>query len=161
MKNPFTKGMSIVEIVIASAIIAVCVTGIVGAIQIYLKIVYQNSRQSQAVLLLSEAAEALQFLKDESYSAQISNKTPGTNYYLLWNGSDYELKTTPVSLPFGIVRKINFEEVRRDSTDQIVSSGGTVDSQTKKAIIEITWPYKDEIKTLKSEVLLHNIYEKN
>ena len=46
------RGISIVEIIVASAIIAISVVGIVGAIQIYLKIVHQNTRETQAVFRL-------------------------------------------------------------------------------------------------------------
>lgn len=159
MKYSFIKGISIVEIVIAAGIIAVSVTGIAGAIQIYSKIVYQNTRQAQAVISLDEGAEAIQYLRDVSFDTEIDSTTLGQEYSIYWNGTGYELGTTTILLPYDMTRTVTFSEVRRDSSDQIVLSGGTVDSNTKKATITITWPYKDEIKTLTSQMLVHNTYE--
>jgi Tfp pilus assembly protein PilV len=158
-KNSFSKGITIVEIVVAAGIIAVSVIGIIGAIQVYLKIVFQNTREAQAVLLLDETAEAIQYLRDEGFDEHIANKDLNTEYSIYWNGSGYEFGTGTIALPYEMTRTVSFDEVRRDSSDQIVTSGGTVDDDTRKAIITITWPYKDEVKTLSSEVLIHNIYE--
>lgn len=159
MKNSFIKGISIVEIVIAAAIIAVSVTGIFGAIQIYLKIVQQNAHKAQAVLLLDETSEAIQYLRDEGYDSYIASNSFNTEYSIFWNGSGYELGTSTITLPYQMSRTVRFEEIRRDSSDQITSSGGTVDSDTRKVIITINWPYKGEIKTISSEMLIHNTYE--
>lgn len=159
MKNSFIKGISIVEIVIAAGIIAVSITGIVAAIQVYLKIVHQNTRESQAVLLLDETAEALQYLRDVSYQTNAADIPTNTLYTIFWNGTSYELATSTITLQYDMTRTVTFEDVYRDNSDQIVSSGGTKDYNTKKAGITITWPYKDETKILSSELLLHNIYE--
>lgn len=158
MKNSFIKGISIVEIVVASGIIAVSVVGIVGAIQIYLKIVYQNTRETQAVLLLDETSDAIQSLRDESFSENFADTSSDEDYTIFWNGTGYEIGTSTISLPYDMNRTINFENINRDSSDQIVSSGGTNDSNTKKAIINISWPYKGETKSIISEMLIHNIY---
>jgi Tfp pilus assembly protein PilV len=159
MKNSFIKGISIVEIVIAAGIIAVSVVGIVGAIQIYLKVVYQNTRETQAVLLLDETAETLQYFRDKDFEENIANKNIGESYTIFWNGTGYEFATSTITLPYNMTRTVVFESVRRDSSDQLVSSGGSIDTDTKKAVITISWPYKEETKTLTSELLLHNIYE--
>ncbi|MEY4440793.1 MAG: hypothetical protein RLY49_419 [Candidatus Parcubacteria bacterium] len=159
MKNSFIKGISIVEIVIAAGIIAVSVTGIVGAIQIYLKIVHQNAREAQAVLVLDETAEALQYLRDEGYSTNIESNPLNTEFSIFWNGSGYELGTSTITLSYEMTRTIQFEEVRRDGNDEIVSSGGVVDPDTRKAVITIEWPYQGQTKTISSEMLIHNTYE--
>lgn len=158
MKVSFNKGLSIVEIVIAAGIIATSVIGIVGAIQVYLKIVYANTRETQAVLLLDETAEALQYLRDTSYGSNIATTTASTTYTLYWNGTGYQLATSTISLPYGMSRTILFNTVYRDGSDQIVSSGGSLDTNTKKATINIAWPYKNATTTITSEVLIHNIY---
>jgi Tfp pilus assembly protein PilV len=158
MKISSHKGVSIVEIVVAAGIIATSVIGIVGAIQVYLKIVYANTRETQAVLLLDETAEALQYLRDTSYGSTIASTTANTTYTLYWNGTGYQLATSTISLPYDMNRTILFNSVYRDGSDQIVSSGGTIDSNTKKATINIAWPYKGATTTLSSEVLIHNIY---
>ena len=157
MRNSFARGISIVEIVIASAIIAISVVGIVGAIQIYLKITYQNSRETQAVLLLDETAEALQYLRDDSFSAHIEPLTNGIAYSVFWNGTGYELGSSTITLPYDMTRTVVFSEVERDGSDQIAGSG-SVDEATKKATITIAWPYKGTTETIVSEMLIHDMY---
>lgn len=159
MKNSFIKGISIVEIVIAAGIIAISVTGVVAAIQIYLKIVYQNTRESQAVLLLDETAEALQYLRDASYQTNIADIPTGTPYTVFWDSTIYKLATSTITLQYDMTRTVTFEDVYRDGSDQITVGGGTEDVDTKKATITIAWPYKEETKTLTSELLIHNMYE--
>lgn len=153
------KGISIVEIIIAAGIIGISVVGITGAIQIYLKIVYQNTREAQAVMYLDETAEILQYLRDVSYSTHFENTQSSQEYTVFWNGTGYELATTTITLPYQMNRSIIFSDVERDSSDQIVASGGTLDVGTKKALVTISWPYADETKSIASEVLIHNIYD--
>ena len=157
MRVSSIKGISIVEIVVAAAIIATSVVGIVGAIQVYLKIVYQNARETQAVLLLDETSEALQYLRDDSYSGNIATAVVDDEYTLFWNGTAYELGTSTITLPYDMTRTIVFAEVERDASDQIVVSG-TNDDSTRKATITIEWPYKEEVKTISAEMLIHDMY---
>lgn len=158
MTPSLKRGISIVEIVIASAIIAISVVGIIGAIQVYLKVVYQNTRETQAVLLLDETAEALQYMRDDSFSTHFDSITPGNTYTIFWNASGYELSTSTVMLPYEMTRTVVFLEVERDANDQI-SSSGSVDDDTLKAAITIAWPYKEDLKSITSEMLIHNTYD--
>ena len=159
MKISSLKGITIVEIIIASAILSISIIGIVGAIQIYLKIVHQNAREAQAVLVLDETAEAIQYMRDISFDTHIGSKQPNTQYTIFWNGTGYEFSTSTILLSYEMTSKIMFENVQRDTNDQIVLSGGVTDENTKKAIITISWPYQNDIKILTSEMLIHNIYE--
>lgn len=157
MKFSSRRGISIVEIVVAAAIISISVVGIVGAIQVYLKIVYQNTRQTQAVLLLDETAEAIQSIRDQDYSS-IADLNTNTTYTVFWNGSAYQIGTSPITLQYNMTRTFTLEDIKRNSQDVIVQSG-TIDPNTKKAVITIKWPYKDSQQTLTSEVLIHNLYD--
>jgi hypothetical protein len=152
------KGISIVEIIIASGIIGISVVGIMGAIQVYLKIVYQNTRETQAVLYLDETAEILQYLRDVSYEDNFESVIENQEYTVFWNGTGYQLATTTITLPYEMNRSIQFFDVERDSSDQIVESGGDVDVDAKKALITVSWPYNNEAKSVSAEMLIHNIY---
>lgn len=152
------RGISIVEIIVASAIIAISVVGIVGAIQIYLKIVHQNTRETQAVLLLDESAEALQYMRDDSFGTHFEDLDFDDTYTIYWTGTGYELSTSTVELPYQMTRSVVFSEIERDSND-VISGSGTVDENTIMATITIAWPYKEDQKTLISEMLIHDTYE--
>jgi len=158
MNTSLKRGISIVEIIVAAAIIGVSVVGIVAAIQVYLKVVYQNTRETQAVLLLDETAEALQYMRDDSFTTHFGDINFTDRYTIYWDGSGYELSTSTVSLPYDMTRTVVFGEIKRDSQDQI-STSGTTDTGTLKATVLIEWPYKEEIEELTSETLIHDLYE--
>lgn len=158
MSHKNSKGISIVEIIVASAIVGISVVGIVGAIQVYLKIVIKNARDTQAALLLDETAEALQYMRDDSFSAHYGSVANGTQYTVFWNGTGYEMGTSTVTLEYGMTRKVVFSDVERDGNDRIAVSGSN-DDNTKKAVITISWPYDGTDQTVSAETLIHNIYE--
>lgn len=153
------RGISIVEIIIAAGVMGVSIVGITGAIQVYLKIVYQNTREAQAVLYLDETAEILQYLRDVSYSTHFEDFDEEQEYTVFWNGTGYEMSTSTVTLPYDMNRSVQLLSVARDSSDQIVETGGTIDTQTTKAIVTIAWPYADGVETVSAEVLIHDLYE--
>ena len=157
MKTSLKQGISVVEIIVAAAIIGVSVIGIVAAIQVYLKVVYQNTRETQAILLLDETAEALQYMRDKSFSTYFASSTVGTTYTVYWSGTGYEFSTSTITLPYQMTRTVILSQVKRNSDDQIASSG-TIDPKTLKATLQINWPYKSEIKNITSEMLIHNLY---
>lgn len=158
MKKNTALGISIVEIIIAAAIIGISVVGIVAAIQVYLKVVYQNTRETQAVLLLDETAEALQYMRDDSFTGNFGDIDFGDTYTVFWNGTGYDLMTSSIELPYQMTRTVVFSEISRNSDDQIASSG-TIDDRTIKATLNISWPYKEEQEMLTSEMLIHDLYE--
>lgn len=154
MKTSSIKGISIVEIIVAATIIAVCVVGIVGAIRVYMQVVYQNTRETQAVLLLDETAEALQHIRDDQEYEMLND----TEYAVFWDGSGYGLSTSTPILPYGMTQTVVFSEVTRNGSDQIAESG-TVDPDTQLATITIEWPYRDTTKIIVSEMLIHHMYD--
>ena len=156
--SSFKKGFSIVEIIIAAAIIGVSVVGIVAAIQVYLKIVYQNTRETQAVLLLDETAEALQYMRDDSFANNYGSINYIDTYTIFWNGSGYQLSTSTIELPYQMTRTVVFAEVKRNGDDQI-SPIGTTDDRTLNATVKIMWPYKGENKDITAQTLIHDLYE--
>ena len=153
----YSKGFSIIEIIIASAIISTTVISIIVAINFFLKLSFTNSKEVGAVLLLEETAEAVQLIRDKGW-INISNTNPGTKYHIYWSTSDYFTTTTPQLINDIYTRTVQFENVNRDSNDDIVSSGGNDDSNTRKVLIEISWNAFGEIKTKTSQMLIHNVY---
>ncbi len=137
----FSKsGFAIVEIVVASAVIAVALFGLLGAGQYYLRLARDTNRNVQAQALLEEGLEALRSMRDESYAAQISPlSTSGTTYYLYWNGSLWRSTTTTQLVSGLFTRSFSVAAVSRDVNDEIVSSGGTNDPNTRKFTVSVTW----------------------
>ncbi len=149
--------MSLIEIVIASAIIATSVLSIVVAINFFLKLSFSNSKEVGAVLLLEETSEAVQLIRDKGWS-NISGTNPSIKYHIYWSTSDYFTTTTPQLINEIYTRTVQFQNVGRDANDDIVSSGGTNDPNTKKVLIEISWNTFGTTTIKKSQMLIHNVY---
>ena len=62
-----SKGMSIFEILVASAIILIITTFVFEAWNTFIKISKVSTEKNYAFMLLNEASEALLFIRDESY----------------------------------------------------------------------------------------------
>ena len=156
--NTKNKGISIVEVVVSSAIIAVSVVGIVTALQAFLLMSLGNSEKTQAVLMLEETSEVVQYIRDKEWTANINYLDDETDYYIVWNGLDYSLTDTPQVEKGKFTRKLVFEEVYRDGNDDIAESG-TLDEGTRKVIVNIGWTNSDGNQTVSSEFLIHNVYQ--
>lgn len=148
IKLKFNKGSLSIELLVATAVIAVALVSAILASAGAIKAARQTLRQTQAAYLLEEGAEAVKLIRGEGWS-NISALTDSTDYYLSFSGTAWTLSTTPnTNTPF--TRVVNFDEVERDANDDIVTSGGTVDTGTRYVNIEVSW---NEGNVVKSKIL--------
>lgn len=153
----YIRGISVVEIVVAAGIILTAVTGIAGAWQLYFKISNKSAQYSQVSTIIEEGEEALNLMRDMSWSGNISPLSLNTTYYIYWNGSAYVATTTLQTIQNTYVRTISFQSIQRDVNFNIASSG-SVDVNTRKAVITI-FPSGNASTTLaQSEMLIHNVF---
>ncbi len=162
-KNKFrqtsTKGFSLVEVLVACAIISVSTFALISSAQKGILLSNQALRQTQASLLTEEGAEAVKSIRDTSWST-ISALSLNTNYYLSYNNSTnvWSLGTSPTSLIDSVfTRTVVISAVNRDATDNIASAG-TLDSRTKKITINISWPESNGTKTKTLSYYLADIF---
>lgn len=134
------QGFSLVEIIVACAIIAVTAVSLLNVSEKGLELSNRALRQSESTMLLEEGAEAVRSIRDASWS-NISSLTVGTTYYLAYstNTNTWSLITTPNTTDI-FTRTVVVSSVNRDTNDDIASSGGTLDSRTKKVTITVTFP---------------------
>lgn len=152
----YTRGLSVVEIIVSAAIIATAVTGIAGAWQLYIKVANLGTQYAQATMLVEEASEALSVMRDTNWTSTINPLSLNTTYYLYWNGATYSATTTQQVSSGSFVRTIVFNAVTRDANFDIASSG-TVDLKTRKVIITV-YPLGSASTTLaQAQLLLHNV----
>ena len=131
-------GFALVEIVVASVIVAVSLFGLLATAQHFLQLSRETNRNVQANYLLKEGMEALRSMRDDNYSTHIGVLAVGTTYYLYWNGSAWQSTTTAQSVG-EFTRSFTTESVSRDTNDDIVTSGGSVDTHTKKLNVTVSW----------------------
>ena len=77
-------------------------------------------------------------MRDTSWSSNIATQSSGTVFYLAWSGSAWSTTTTNTFIDSTFERKVVFSDVYRDGSQQI-SSSGTLDSNTKKVTVTVSW----------------------
>lgn len=154
----FYKGISILEVVVAAAILLILTTSIAGAWQSYIKLTRISNERTQAALLLEEAADGLRFLRDNGWAANINSQSTNTAFGISWNGTSYQFDTTPQLINNLYNRTVTFSRVSRDVQDNI-SSSGTDDAKTRKVSILVSTNQTPPEVSIQTEMLLHDVHK--
>ncbi|MBP6974497.1 MAG: hypothetical protein KBB54_00970 [Candidatus Pacebacteria bacterium] len=164
-KDIKNRGVSIVEVLIASAIIMTSVVAIMGVYSGLTSMAIRNTAKVQAGMLLDEGAEALRFMRDVSWASNINPLVNGTTYTLYWDYSvanyGWKATTTRDLIDDQFDRTFVLSAVNRDATSyDIVNTGGTLDTGTRKATVTVSW-YDGVATTSKSIIMyLYNTYNR-
>jgi Tfp pilus assembly protein PilV len=145
MKKKSTNcGFLMVEVLVAVSIIAISILAAMAVAQKSIYVAREATHMSQASFLLEEGAEAVRVLRDNNWS-NISGLTLNTNYYLKFSNGTWSLTSTAGDGTVGIfTRTVSVASVNRDNTTKdIVSTGGTLDSGTKMVTLTVSWPEGD------------------
>lgn len=151
------KGFGLVEAVVAISIVAAFIV-ILGAVNtIYLKISFSQSNILQAAFLAEEGIEAVRFIRDGGWGDGIASLSNGVDYYLAFTGSSWQPTTTPVSV--GIFdRRVRFDEVYRDATDNITTMGGTIDPNVRLVTSKVSWVERGATSTKTVSTYITNLF---
>ncbi len=152
------KGFGLVEILIAASIITVVITAASAAWNQYIKLAAASAITVRTALLTEEAGEALQLIRDRSWTSNIAPLINGTAYYLTWNGSNYATTTTPIAFRDQYAIKFMMSAVSRDGSSNIVTSGGSNDTNSRRATIQIVTTSATNTPLASSDLILHNVY---
>jgi prepilin-type N-terminal cleavage/methylation domain-containing protein len=135
------RGFTLIEVLVACTIISISTFAIMSAAQKGIATSNNSLKSMQASLLLEEGAEAVKSLRDSSWS-NMSSLTNGSVYYLSYNNTTnvWSLSTTVApDIDSTFTRTVVVSSVSRDSSDDIVSSGGTVDTHARKVLVTVSW----------------------
>lgn len=152
------KGISLVEVLVASAIILIVVVSMFAVYSIMARFSISNTTRIQAVMLAEEGVDILRTMKDESFDTYIDDLDNDEDYYFEWNGTLFVSTTTPSMIDNVFYRSFRLSAVERDSNFDIVESGGTVDSDTRKADIYVSWRENNATTTISVETYVHNTF---
>ncbi|KPJ73660.1 hypothetical protein AMJ48_00415 [Parcubacteria bacterium DG_74_1] len=140
------KGISIIEILIVTAIIIVALIGLFGLVALSLRISTLTKETAQANNLAQETIEAVRNFRDgTSWDINGLGTLATSTAYHPEKSGDVPPKWQLIlgeEIEGGFTRKVVFDEVCRDGDDNIVETGGEVDPNTRKIITTISW--KDE-----------------
>jgi Tfp pilus assembly protein PilV len=151
----FEHGFFLVEVVVATAVIAVVLLALIGAISKSVEVSTLALQKTQAAYLLDEGSEALKFVRNGSWNT-IANLADDTNYYLTWSAGAWTVTDEPQAVD-GFTRSFVLSSVYRDSGGDIVVDGGTLDTGTRKAVLTVTWSGQNGSLTENLPLYLANI----
>src|SRR5690349_13169200 len=128
-----TEGYSIIEIILAIAIFVIISSSAVVAILGALTTIRLTQEQGQATYLANEGMEAIKSIRDQQWASLI----PGNTYGLSKTSGVWSFSGTS-DTNGKYTRSLAVSAVNR-SGGAIVTSGGTVDFDTKKVTCTVSW----------------------
>ena len=132
-------GITLVEVVVATSVSLIVLISLFAAHSSYLKTAFATGSAVKASYLAEEGLEAIRFLRDSSWTTNIAPLNVGSNYYLTFSLGTWSVGTVNVFIDSVFERQFVLSDVYRDSSFRIVSSGGTLDPQTKKVTVNVSW----------------------
>ena len=128
-------GQSLIEVVIAMGLASILLPAILTGLVASREGKAQEAQRLEATALVKEAEEITRNVREKGWS-NISNGTyhPGPP-----TGSVWTLNSGQETTPNGLTRKIEISDALRNSSGNIIQSGGTADPSTKKIVTTVSW----------------------
>ncbi|MDO8558506.1 MAG: hypothetical protein Q7S09_04980 [bacterium] len=153
------RGISVIEVMIVIFVATVLLFSIAEVAGLSHRISSEKKLELRAGYYAHEGVEALHAMRDESWSTRIGTLSASTTYYIVPTASAWILSSSdPGALDGFFTRTAVMQNVYRDTNDDIASSG-TLDPDTKKFTITLTWGTQTGTKTLAIEAYLTNLYK--
>lgn len=134
------KGITAVEILIAVSIAAVVLVTASYSIFNFVNSAREVAEKTQALYLAEDGLELTRYVRDNAWT-NISTLSLNTPYYLNATSSYVHITTSPETVG-NFSRSIAFQNVYRNSTDDIVASttsGSVADDKSKYVTVTVTW----------------------
>lgn len=128
MVRSYSKGMSMVEIIIAAAIVILVVTAASQVWQLYFTVSRNSSQKAHSAVLTEGAAEYFYFLRDRSWSQLIAPIPLDSPIYLSWSGYSFATSSSPMTIDNQYSVQIVFSEIYRDTDFDIVPPVGNINA---------------------------------
>ena len=135
-------GFGLLEVLVGLGILGVAFFTLVSVSRSVLELSRVTSQAIQADFLIEEGVEAMRSIRDAGWATYITPLS-GTNYLRFVMGTStgsWQTTTTPEIINNIYYRSVAVASVERNSSSQdIVTSGGTTDSSTKKFTVSVSW----------------------
>jgi Tfp pilus assembly protein PilV len=151
-------GLSLIEVVIGAGIIGASLVAIVGLYGGLTRMSYDNTARIQAAMLAAEGIEIANLMRDNGWTSQIASLSNGTAYSFVWSNNTWRATTTPIVVDSKFYRTFVLSSVSRDASSNIVTSGGTNDTGTRKIGVSVAWSDGKATTTKVMESYIFNAY---
>jgi prepilin-type N-terminal cleavage/methylation domain-containing protein len=139
------RGQSLIELLIAIAIASIILPAILTGLVLSREGRGQQNQRLDAINLAKETEVALINIRDRGWSYISTNGT----FYPTLSGSQWVL-TSGTTTANGFTKSVVIDDVYRNSSGTIVTSGGSLDPSTKMATITVSWtkPYPSQTSSI-------------
>jgi hypothetical protein len=144
------------EIVVVSAILSVVSVAFLGTFATVSRFHEKNLRYIKAELIAEEGIEAIRLIKSGGFE-KITALTPGGKYYFSLATSSWGVTTTPEVIDGMYYRSFTPYQVMRNASDDIVSTGGTIDPSTFRFQVRVDWNWRNATNTAIYESYMTNL----
>jgi Tfp pilus assembly protein PilV len=124
------KGLSLVEVIVGSAIIVMTLIALIGAAGFYLRAGMFNTERVQMTYLAQEGVEAIRFMRDSGWTANIVPITTGTSFNLELNSGAWIASSTTIVLDGKFERTVVLTDVYRRNSDSDIVDISSPDSNS-------------------------------
>ena len=151
-----TKGSVILEVVVSAAIISLVSLAFLGALATLSQFHQKDMLSIKGGLIAEEGLEAARFVKGSGWT-NLSNLPLNTAHYFALATSSWGVTTTPEIIDGVFYRFFTLSAVSRNVSDDIVTSGGTVDANTFLVESSVSWNWKGATSTTNYKTYVTNI----
>lgn len=156
-KQKKIKGFSLIEVIIGLSIIFISLISIITSYNFFLKVVNNNTKVAKAEFLLEEGVEVLRFIRDKSWN-DFSGIPLSENKFLVFDAGTWIISDENNYIDNLYERSFVIDNVYRDSNDDIAETG-TLDPETKKATISVSWSNLGATTTNSTSIYLTNLFD--
>ncbi len=146
-----------VEVLVMVSIATFSIFFIWKVYTVFIKISLSNPSFFQASFLAEEGIEAVKFMRDSGWSANIAPLVSGTLYTLTFNNVAWGVSVDYAFIDNRFDRRISVENVYRDGSGNIASSG-SLDPNTKKILSTVSWQNDTATTTRQITTYVSNIF---
>lgn len=156
------KGFSLIEVVIAAAIILVVSVSVVTMYARYVRSAAATDESLKASYLAEEGIEVMKHFRDSSWSGKILNLSTSTSYTLTFSTSTSSWATsTALQMIDGKYdRRVTLSNAYRNATSDISTStvGTTYDGNLRLITVTVSWKNSKATSTKSLSTYIANLY---
>ncbi len=140
-KNPlfFKRGITVVEVLFAVAIMASFIGFLSLAFLLYLQIATAGPKHTAAVFLADEGIEAVKSIRNKGWTSETEALNKDVSYHLYLSDEGWQATTTEQLIDETFTRVFVLKEIERNANGEIVDVGGVLDTDSLVVDVSVTW----------------------
>ena len=151
------KGIGLVEMVVGLSVFIFIVLSFIVSFNYFIKNSILGTKTVQAYFLAEEGMEAIKSMRNDGWTTNINSLISGQEYYFYFNGSRWESTTAQSTIDNLFTRKFTLENVYRNISGDI-SSSGVLDSGSKKVNVSVSYAVNEAVITKNLSMIITNIF---